>query len=135
MDATATGDKDFEVSCGTSGEFERNSSEHVCKAVTCNSAPVVKNSDDVTGTFYYTDVANYTCKTGFTVDGTPGGLGTFSTSCQATGVFSAALTCNAVRCGQEPSYPNTDLVSNSSEKLFEDQVQYKCQSGHSYDQQ
>jgi len=209
MDETATGDKAFEVPCGTNGDFEVDSSTHVCKAVTCNSAPIVKNSDDVTGTFFYTDVANYKCKTGFTVDGTPGGIIKFSTSCQSTGVFSQALTCNAVRCGSPNTYSNTELVTGEAcdwashvgkysggyaggvstrfsiadakvkcvqlgegvckgvtclpdgtctvrksstlsaspsgetthvpcfegTKLFEDEVQYKCESGYSYDQQ
>merc|ERR1719331_2267444 len=107
---------------------------HVCKRIKCGAAPSVKYTEPIPGTFYFSDSITYKCKVRHTLDETPGGLTSFSTSCQATGEFSQAQKCKAVRCGPAPQFDNTNSSAGDEEKYYDDVVEFKCEAGYSTDQ-
>jgi hypothetical protein len=129
------GPKAFDVACGVGGSFVQNAS-HVCKAISCGSASKKKNTHPINGEFKYTEVAEYQCKEGFTVDGTPGGLKSFSATCQATGKFTEGAQCQPVRCGLAAQYDNTKLggPAPEEEQFFGADLQYTCEDGYTINQ-
>jgi hypothetical protein len=103
-----SGPKAFDVSCDETGNFA-SKPDHVCLPVKCGGVPKIKNMVADATDFYYTEIATVKCEHGYTVDGTAGGLKSFDVSCQATGKFTAGLSCRAVRCGPPPVYSHTLL--------------------------
>jgi hypothetical protein len=133
-DRTTTGPKAFEVSCGAEGNFEQNPS-HVCKSIRCGAAPPMKHTAPIDGEFFYTEVATYACLEGFTVDGTPGGLKSFTRTCQATAKFTEGEGCTAVRCGPPLSFDHTMIdPPTTADQYFGDEVNYHCAPGYTLNQ-
>jgi hypothetical protein len=134
INRNATGPKAFDVPCDATGSFDQNTS-HVCQAISCGSAPARKHTVLIEGDFKYTEVAEYKCKEGYTIDGTPGGLQGFSRTCQATGKFTDGNDCQPIRCGPPPDFDNTKQDPPTKEdQYFGDALHYMCEPGHSLDQ-
>jgi len=89
----------------------------------------------VSKTIVLTEIATYSCVEGHTVDETAGGLKSFQTSCQATGKFTAGLSCKPVRCGPPPVFANTEMMgSTKGDQFFGNKLDFHCKAGYSLDQ-
>lgn len=132
-DGEPASNKSFVVPCGETGHFETDMS-HTCKRIKCGAAPVINNSFAIKGNFLFGDILNYTCKPGYTLDATPGGLTGFTTSCQTTGRFTLGQVCKRVRCGPAPEYDHTTTAHEKADLYFGDEITYDCKAGHSTDQ-
>jgi len=133
QDREPKGPKTFSVPCGTTGNFEQNSS-HACQRIKCGPATLAEGTEPVMGNFAFSDIVAYKCKPGHTLDATPGGLTNFSTSCEGTGRFTQVQRCKRVRCGPAPEYSKTVLLSEKGEKYYGADLKYECQLGHTIDQ-
>jgi hypothetical protein len=129
----AKGPKAFGIPCDETANFNENSS-HACKRVECGLAPSVKGVEPISGTFYFSDVVDFKCMPGHTLDASAGGLTNFSVSCQATGMFTQGDSCKPVHCGPPPEYDTAALTSAMEEKYYDDELQYRCNPGHTLDQ-
>jgi hypothetical protein len=132
MDRTATGPKAFTIACDHTGNFANNFS-HKCEAIRCGKALAYKNTHPMTDEYTYTEIAHYKCLNGFTVDGTPGGLTDFTTTCQATGKFTEGVGCRPVRCGPPPSFENTIEPGEEKDQFFGNRLTFNCRQGYSTD--
>jgi hypothetical protein len=125
----------FTVACQATGHYGQNAS-HKCDPVKCGEAPKKANTEPNPGVFYFSDVVKYKCLKGYTTDEAPGGISTFSTSCQANGKFTSAMDCKPVRCGPPPDFTNTAAEGEGKvDKYFGDSVSFTCKPGYTLDKQ
>jgi hypothetical protein len=79
----------------------------------------------------YNEKVTYECATGFSVDATPRGDKSFSTTCQANGQYGEVSECHRVNCGEPDEIPNGGRPSGSL--VFEDKIKYTCFDGFTLD--
>jgi hypothetical protein len=135
VNGSASGDKLFDVKCGTLGSFLEDAVAHQCQPVSCGSAPVEKNTETIDGEFHYTEAITYKCVKGHTIDETAGGKRSFSVSCQSTGEFNKGLSCRPVRCGKAPDFAHTKEPASKEEQYYGAQLSFECRAGYSLTQQ
>jgi hypothetical protein len=124
----------FNAECDADGHFNLNSS-HVCEPVKCGKAPKHNGTKEIKGTFHYPQETNYSCLTGYTLDGQPGGKTYFHTSCTAHGTFThGKMGCKIIKCGPVPSLSFTTVKHLSTEarddQHYGDTASYKCMKGY-----
>jgi hypothetical protein len=126
----------YYCTCPTGYYEGRNMEEglsHDCLPVHCGAPPTVRFGSTPTTADQYFDMPrlNYTCDTGYTLDGTAAGVNTFSLTCQADRSFSSAPACLPVACGAAPHVSNASYPAGP--KVFPEQVPYECHAGYSLD--
>eukprot|EP00928_Gymnodinium_smaydae_P036844 TRINITY_DN25697_c0_g2_i1.p1 TRINITY_DN25697_c0_g2~~TRINITY_DN25697_c0_g2_i1.p1 ORF type:complete len:4096 (+),score=634.51 TRINITY_DN25697_c0_g2_i1:84-12290(+) len=91
--------KQYEISCDAQGKLVEP--ELTCVAMDCGSAPEVPHAT-VTGSTRFGSGLVATAHTGYTLDGTAGGLSSFNISCLASGSFSELKVFQRIRCEHVP---------------------------------
>mmetsp|Transcript_93048 Transcript_93048/g.233888 ORF Transcript_93048/g.233888 Transcript_93048/m.233888 type:complete len:1923 (-) Transcript_93048:10-5778(-) len=105
------------VSCGVERDFAHASSSKELKSVDFDTPPWVVQ-----------------CDVGYTLDGTAGGVTSFTRQCTETGALTAAGVCKPINCGASKSIEYADMAPNLAERYFDDGgVVYTCDEGHTLD--
>ncbi|MAD25829.1 MAG: hypothetical protein CMO44_16840, partial [Verrucomicrobiales bacterium] len=131
VDGDAKGNKTFNMPCQYTGLFLLEPKAQKCEAVRCGMPHQIENGQREDREFVYTEIAQYTCDRGHTVDATAAGAGGFSVSCQATGEFTERQKCRPVLCGPAPRFKYTNLVEAAEGDLvFSNQAKYACEPGY-----
>lgn len=105
-----------------------------CRPISCGPPPLVHNAaeaPDATHEFVYGDQAKYSCKDGYTLDGTSMGSKTLEIGCPATGLWEAPMHCQPVHCGSPPGIKDGSV--DQVEIVYPGEVSYHCNSGYSFD--
>jgi hypothetical protein len=84
VDADPDGESTFVVKCTKAGEYE---GLQECKKVTCGAPQNTEGAETADGEKFFEENAEWTCKTGFTIDGKPKGGTKFVKQCQADGTY------------------------------------------------
>jgi len=87
VDEDPDGESTFVVKCNAEGEF---AGYKECKRVKCGTPQPTQNAESTDTERVFEETASWTCKEGFSIDGTPEGGTTFQKQCQATGSFGTA---------------------------------------------
>jgi len=106
VDEDPDGESTFILQCGKDGKF---SGYEECKKVRCGTPSATDNAETTDSEKFYTDMATWTCKDGYSLDGTPDGPKTFQKECGSTGEFGTATPsdCQDIDfCHGEPCTAN-----------------------------
>jgi len=123
----------FKALCGHGGLFEEI---QACTAVSCGLPPLLGNASSTSAEVFYPLQAGYSCKIGYTMNGTVEGADSFQLDCQENGTFSRAPLCHPVSCGPLLSVNHSRLLSEvqvDPDVTFPSVLEYKCDSGYSTD--
>jgi CUB/sushi domain-containing protein len=135
VDATAAGAGHFEVSCQATGEFTERQK---CRPVLCGPAQIFEFTDivsDSKGMQVYSNVVDYECESGYSLDGQYGGKTTYSLIGNELGDFvdkggqPTLPVCLPVECGFVP--PIKYGVVAQVMMLYPDYVWAIAEEGHS----
>jgi hypothetical protein len=135
--AEKNGPKSFNIKCQSNGRLE---SPKTCSPVRCGTAPnVPKASRSTSGVLSFGGSVTYHCDTGHTTSGAAGGSSSFVRRCLASGSLeSSSATCKAVSAGKIPGvnhaaiFHNGASASTNTEAFYPDTVQYRCNSGYTF---
>ncbi|XP_019633428.1 PREDICTED: CUB and sushi domain-containing protein 3-like [Branchiostoma belcheri] len=96
-----------------------------CTRVQCISLPTLTNGEvSPAGPYSYQDVVNFTCDTGYELNGTA------DTMCQANRTWSNPVpTCTRVQCISLPTLTNGE-VSPAGPYSYQDVVNFTCDTGY-----
>jgi len=134
--------KIFSTTCGASGKFSKL---ETCNPKICGHPPkkisVLFASVPDMGKIHFPQIAEITCRDGYTVGGDPKGKSTFSIKCEANGKFERydPRECDPVRCGKIPQMANASLIKvvdtatgktvQADALVFGLRSSYKCAAG------
>mmetsp|Transcript_58452 Transcript_58452/g.153017 ORF Transcript_58452/g.153017 Transcript_58452/m.153017 type:complete len:3030 (+) Transcript_58452:146-9235(+) len=106
VDADPDGESTFVVKCGATGKFEGVGE---CKPVSCGEPAGTGASTAASGEKSFTEVAEWTCKPGYSTNGKIKGPTSFKKQCEASGSFGKASPSDCVDidfCGDSPCTRN-----------------------------
>jgi len=116
-----------------------------CCPVNCGKCPLAADNKKYANSHpiekahrTYTDVCNYVCETGYTLDQHAQGKARYSISCMATGEFTEPPACLPVNCGNPSMFPFTDMIGpfkKDESVVFPQKVNYQCQKGYTFNQE
>ena len=120
---SATGAERYEVSCEASATWSAAPS---CEPLSCGALTAPANGSVATPTgVEYTDVAVYSCNSGYVLSG-----GTSSRTCDSAGAWTGTpATCTSVSCGTLSNPPNGS-VSLPDGSTLGATAQYRCDAGY-----
>jgi formylglycine-generating enzyme required for sulfatase activity len=120
---SVTGTERYEVSCEASGTWSASPS---CEPLSCGALTAPANGSVATPTgVEYTDVAVYSCNSGYVLSG-----GTSSRTCDSTGTWTGTpAICSPVSCGVLSNPPNGS-VSLPDGSTLGATAQYRCDAGY-----
>jgi hypothetical protein len=135
--------KSFTATCGIHGHFEV-SGKHECQPIMCGTPSLdlhVLYASIPEKEVFYPQVADITCRDGYSVKGDPHGDTSFTIKCESDGEFEDydPHTCEAVKCGAVPPMANaslrfvksveTNLKVNTNTLQFNMKAIYDCLPG------
>eukprot|EP00928_Gymnodinium_smaydae_P007356 TRINITY_DN12653_c0_g3_i2.p1 TRINITY_DN12653_c0_g3~~TRINITY_DN12653_c0_g3_i2.p1 ORF type:complete len:1803 (-),score=176.54 TRINITY_DN12653_c0_g3_i2:449-5857(-) len=122
----------FQISCRETGLFD---GMQTCVPISCGTAPVVENARSPIAEVFFPSRIEYSCMTGYTLNGSSNGLNSFSGECRKDGSFADTPSCLPVRCGTPPSFGHTKLRSASPSQQMEypSSLTFECEDGFSTD--
>ncbi|XP_064387710.1 sushi, von Willebrand factor type A, EGF and pentraxin domain-containing protein 1-like isoform X5 [Halichondria panicea] len=107
------------VTCQANGSW---GTAPTCQPVLCGNPPTIPNgSRTFTGTTFE-DTATYSCENGYQSSGSS------TVTCQASGSWGTAPTCQPVPCGNPPTIPNGSRTFTGT--TFEETATYSCENGY-----
>jgi len=121
----------FTVSCQADGRYSALGS---CQRVTCGAPPVAVHQSrgkSAQASAVFEDELTYTCDTGYTLDGEPGGPKKYGVVCESTGAFSPTRQCLPVNCGTPPAMDFATVPS--ADVRYTHSATYTCNQGYSTD--
>lgn len=128
---------DYACKCPEGYKIGKNEAEglkHDCLPLSCGTPPTHANATFTGGDRVYLEKVKYTCKEGYTLDGSPHGTSTFEITCGLTSTdktvgYTALETCQLITCGA--TAPLSFASMNATKLLFSEAVTYTCDEGYS----
>jgi hypothetical protein len=133
LDGTTTGATSFTVRCRSNGKFSRPQEP---LPISCGAAPDRDHASTPKAQYVFQEVADYTCMSGYSTDGTAGGSKAFTLECEAKGEFMGDAKCSPVICGAVEVPEHANHVADSDGEthaslVFGQHAQLECKPGYS----
>ncbi|XP_064387707.1 CUB and sushi domain-containing protein 1-like isoform X3 [Halichondria panicea] len=107
------------VTCQASGSW---STAPTCSPVPCGNPPTIPNGSRTFTGATFEETATYSCENGYQSSGSS------TVTCQASGSWGTAPTCQPVPCGNPPTIPNGSRTFTGT--TFEETATYSCENGY-----
>jgi len=129
---------DYKCHCPT-GYYEGANAEqnldHACLPEPCGHPPAVEHATTPAQDqdhFFDSDAVDFTCDSGYTLDGAASGGATFSIRCQADGSYTQHSVCHPVLCGKAPTVDEAQY-DETTDFVFPETIAYTCHDGYTTD--